>query len=282
MADSVKKGVKISEGSCFSILTHEKSLETSQLKRGSTLLVSPNHEKVAHNSWRFMISTKKKLSLLDTLLSLPTDPSGMMRHLLRERRSPPYLILAPLATFLVLVAPTLWYRYQKNLHPLHHEVAYSITSTVALTLILFSFFMSVLFKVLLLDVSSWKIVAASLYSIAGLIPFMIAYYLGNFLASGELSVLRFLATGRIDGPDWFIRIFPTCAKVALGFSFFLFINAVRAITNAKTISALSTSILAIPVLIGSFAASLTISDVFFKNTGVDVYLFFTNLLYPSR
>lgn len=229
-----------------------------------------------------MIGTKKKLSLLDTLLSLPTDPYGMMRHLLRERRVPPYTVLAPIATFLVLVAPALWYQHRLNLHQTIPEVPYAIASTVALTLLSFSFFMAVLFKVLLLDVSAWKVIAASLYSIAGLIPFMLAYYLGNFLASGELSVLRFLATGRIDSPDWFLNIFPTCAKVALAFSFFLFVNAVRAITDSKTASALSMSILAIPVLIGSFAVSLTISDALFRNTGIEVYRFFTNLLYPSH
>ena len=229
-----------------------------------------------------MIGPKKKLSLLDTLLSLPADPSGMMRHLLRERRMPPYMVLAPLSTFLVLVAPTLWYQYRFQLNPVLPQVTYAIIGTVVLTLISFSFFMTVLFKVLLLDVSSWKIVAASLYSIAGLIPFMLAYYLGNFLASGQLSILRFLATGRIDNQDWFLGIFPTCAKVALGFSFFLFVNAVRAITNSKTLSALSMSVLSIPVLIGSFAVSLTIIDVVFKDTGVEVYHFFTNLLYPSN
>ena len=229
-----------------------------------------------------MIGPKKKLSLLDMLLSLPTDPSGMMRHLLRERRVPPYMILAPLSTFLVLVAPTLWYQNRLDLHPVFPQVTYAITSTVFLTLVSFSFFMAVLFKVLLLDVSSWKIFAASLYSIAGLIPFMLAYYLGNFIASGQLSILRFFATGRIDSPDWFLGIFPTCAKVALTFVFFLFVNAVKAITNSKLVSALSMTVLAIPVLIGSFAVSLTISDAFFTDTGIEVYRFFTNLLYPSK
>jgi hypothetical protein len=228
-----------------------------------------------------MIGTKKKLSLLDTIISLPTDPAGMMRHLLRERRVPPFMILAPLSTFLVLVAPTLWYQYRLHTQPVEPRLAYAITSTVILTILSFSWFMTVLFKVLLLDVSSWKMMAASLYSIAGLIPFMIAFYLGNLLASGELSVLRFFATGHIDSPDWFLGIFPTCAKVALAFVFFLFVNAVRAVTNSKTISALSMSVLAIPVLIGSFAVSLTISDAFFKDTGLEVYHFFTGLLYPS-
>lgn len=282
MADSIKKGVKISNSSYSAILHHKISLRSPPLTIGFNLLVSPNREEVAHNRGQVMIGTKKKLSLLDTILSLPADPAGMMRHLLRERRVPPYMVLAPLCTFLVLVAPTLWYQHQLNLHPVIPAVTYAIASTVVLTLLSFSFFMAVLFKVLLLEVSAWKLIAASLYSIAGLIPFMLAYYLGNFLASGELSILRFLATGRIDSPDWFLHIFPTCAKVALSFSFFLFVNAVRAVTNSKTTSALSMSVLAIPVLIGSFAVSLTISDAFFKDTGVEVYRFFTNLLYPSH
>jgi hypothetical protein len=64
--------------------------------------------------------------------------------------------------------------------------------------------------------------------------------------------------------------------------FFLFVNAVKAITNSKLVSALSMTVLAIPVLIGSFAVSLTISDAFFTDTGIEVYRFFTNLLYPSK
>lgn len=229
-----------------------------------------------------MIGTKKKLSLLDTIISLPTDPSGMMRHLLCERRVPPYMVLAPVSTFLVLAAPTLWYQHRLQINFVIPEVSYAIASTVILTVISFSLFLGVLFKVLLLDVSSWKILAASLYSITGLIPFMLAYYLGNYLASGQLSVLRFFSTGNIKDSDWFIGMFPTCAKFALGFVFLLFVNAVKAMTNSKTISAVSLSVLAIPILIGSFAVSLTISDAFFKDTGIEVYRFFTNLLYPSR
>ena len=158
----------------------------------------------------------------------------------------------------------------------------SVTVTTLLTIFAFSFFMSVLLKLLLIDVSMFKVLAGVLYSIAGLIPLMLAYYLGNYLASGHLSVLDFLATGRMDAQDWFVALFPTCAKVALGFSFFLFVNAIRALTDSKTMSALSLSLLGIPVLIGSFAVSLTVSDVIYKDTGIEVYRFFTDLLQPRK
>ena len=110
-----------------------------------------------------MIGTKKKLTLLDTIISLPIDPAGMMRHLLRERRYPPYLVLAPLSTFFVLVVPTLWYQHYKGIQSAVPEVNYSIATTVVLTLVWFSLLMSVLFRVLLLKVSSGKVWAASLY-----------------------------------------------------------------------------------------------------------------------
>lgn len=225
-----------------------------------------------------MVIIRKKLSLLDTLLSLPVDPAGMMRHLLRERRIPPYLILAPLATFLVLVAPTLWYRHKIGVSHVIPQIPWAIATTTVTTILFFSFLMSVLLKILLLDVSAFRVLAGSLYSLAGLIPFMLAYYLGNFLTSGHLSILRYLGTGRSDGLDWFVGIFPTCAQIALCFSFFLFANAISAITDSKPISALSLSVLGIPVLIGSFAMSLTIADAIFANTGVEVYRFFTSLL----
>ncbi|MEY4667994.1 MAG: hypothetical protein RL518_693 [Pseudomonadota bacterium] len=225
-----------------------------------------------------MVAIKKKLSLLDTLLSLPIDPGGMMNHLLRKRRYPPYLILAPLSTFFVLVAPTLWYQHYRALQPGTPEINYSITMTVVLTLVWFCLLLSVLFKLLLLSVSPGKIWAATLYCLTGLIPFMLAFYLGNYIASGRVSVLEFLATGQVHHSDWFLYLFPTCAKVAIAFSFFLFVNAVRALTNTKLLSALSMSVLALPVLIGSFVVSLTISNMVFPDTGLEVYRFFTQLL----
>lgn len=225
-----------------------------------------------------MVMLKKKLSLLDTMISLPVDPAGMMRHLLVERRVPPYLILGPLATFLVLVAPTLWYRHQLQINNVLNHLTWAISVTTLTTVFFFSFFMSVLLKILLLNVSTVKILAGAIYSMAGLIPFMLAFYLGNFLTRGHLSVLRYLATGRVDGTDWFVRLFPICAEVAIGFAFFLFANALRAMTNSKPLSAISLSLLGIPVLIGSFAMSLTIADSIFPDTGVEVYRFFTSLI----
>ena len=118
-----------------------------------------------------MASTKRKLSLFDTIISLPIDPAGMMKHLLVERRYPPYLILAPLSTFMVIVAPTLWYQHYSGIQPTPAETSYAITLTTVLTLVWFSLLMSVLLKVLLLRVSPGKVWAASLYSLAGLIPF---------------------------------------------------------------------------------------------------------------
>lgn len=246
----------------------------------STLLLSPKQTEVAHNTHRFMTGIKKNLSLLDTLLSLSIDPAGMMRHLLRERRYPPYLVLAPLSTLLVIVAPSLWYQYSIGLELPISEIHYSTSLTVVLTLVWFCLLMSVLFKLLLLNVSPGKIWAASLYCIAGLIPFMLAFYLGNFLSSGTVSVLEFLAIGRAHKSDWFLQLFPNFAKVALVFSFLLFVNAVRALTNAKLISAFSMSLLALPVLIGSFVVSLTIADMVFPDTGVAIYRFFTQLFTP--
>jgi len=221
---------------------------------------------------------KKKLSLLDTIISLPVDPAGMMRHLLVERRVPPYLLICPLATLTVLVAPSLWYRHHMQIHSGLPHLTWAVSMSALCTILFFSFFMSVLLKILLLNVSSIKVLAAAVYSMTGLIPFMLAFYLGNFLTSGKLSVLRYLSTGRVDGTDWFVRLFPVCAEVALAFAFLLFANALRAVTNSKLISAISLSVLGVPVLIGSFAMSLTIADSIFPETGVEVYRFFTSLI----
>lgn len=228
-----------------------------------------------------MFIPRKKISLLDVLISLPIEPEGSMRHLLRERRFPPHLLLVPLCTLLVLVGPALWYQYRIQLHAVIPELQSSIAVTVILTILSFSFFMSVLLKLLLLNVSMFRVLAAVLYALAGLIPFMLAYYLGNFLASGEMTVLKYFATGQVESHDWFIEIFPICAHVALAYSFLLFVYGMKALTESKTLSALSMSVLGIPILIGSFAVSLTVADFIFRDTGIVVYRFFTGLLYPK-
>lgn len=280
---TLKKSIKISNISSRGCCSPLRQLIQPQKLSPLTLflLVSPKQTEVAHNGRSLMIGTKKKLTLLDTIISLPIDPAGMMRHLLRERRYPPYLVLAPLSTFFVLVVPTLWYQHYKGIQSAVPEVNYSIATTVVLTLVWFSLLMSVLFRVLLLKVSSGKVWAASLYCITGLVPFMLAFYLGNFLASGHLSIVELLATGHVDKTDWCIELFPTWARIALIYSFFLFVNAVRALTGTKFVSSFSMAVLAIPVLIGSFVVSLTISDILFQDTGLEVYRFFTHLLSPA-
>ena len=225
----------------------------------------------------FMPYQQKKLGLLDILISLPVDPAGMLRYLLLERRRPPYLISVPIALLLVLVGPCAYFQYKLRMYPADVQLAAAVTTTTVLTIVSFVFFMTVLLKVLLIRTQPIQVLAATLYSLASFIPFMLAYYLLNFLASGRLTILTYLASGTYPEGDWVVALFPTTVQLASLCCFFIFMNAIKVMGSSKPISAISTAVLAIPVLVGAFAVSITLTNVIFKNSGIPVYRFITTL-----
>lgn len=224
-----------------------------------------------------MTPRKKKLGLLDILLSLPVDPAGMLRHVLLERRTPPYIAAIPIALVLVLVAPCLYFQYRVRMYPPDAQMGLAVTTTSALTILLFVFFTTVLLKLLLIKARPIQVLAATLYSLASFIPFMLAYYLLNFLASGRLTILAYLASGTSNQDDWVIGLFPVTVRFATVSCFFIFANAIRVLGSAKTMSAISTAVLAIPVVVGAFAVSITVTNILFRDTGIQVYRFFLTI-----
>lgn len=224
-----------------------------------------------------MTPPKKKLGLLDILLSLPVDPAGMLRYLLLERRTPPYIIAIPIALVLVLVAPCLYFQYKVRMYPPNAQMGLAVTTTTVLTIISFVFFTTVLMRLLLIKARPIQVLAATLYSLASFIPFMLAYYLLNFFASGRLTVLSYLASGTSNQDDWVIELFPIMVRFATVSCFLIFANALRVLGSSKTISAISTALLAIPVVVGAFAVSITVTNFIFKDAGIPVYRFFLAL-----
>lgn len=225
-----------------------------------------------------MAHAKKKLGLLDILISLPVDPAGMLRYLLLERRTPPYLISVPIALLLVLVAPCLYLQYKLRMYAPNAQIAAAVTTTTILTIVAFVFFMTVLLKLLLIQARPLQVLAATLYSLASFIPVMLAYYLLNFLASGKLTILSYLASGTSSHDDWVVDLFPLVIQFATLLTFFIFMSAVRVLGSSKPISAITTAVLAIPLVVGAFAVSITVTNLIFKDTGIPVYRFFMALL----
>jgi hypothetical protein len=228
-----------------------------------------------------MPGNKKKLSLLDILLSLPTDPSGMMRHLLLERRNPPHTLTALIATLLFLVGPSLYYRHSLGIEMAQPEVEPSLWCAAAVTLLSFILFTTVLLRLLAFPVSVTRVMAATFYSLAGLIPFMVALYLTSFLATGSLTILGYLSTGHYREGDWLVKSFPTWTKVGAAFVLYLFTNAIRALGNTKTISAVAIVIFTIPIMIGAFMVGLTVANAIFPDTGIVDYRFFLSFISPE-
>lgn len=225
-----------------------------------------------------MTSRKKRnLTLLDILISLPTDPRGMMQHLLIERERPPYLFLSPIALLLVLVAPAMYQRHLLETAPPDMALIYSTSLTCVLTLIAFVLFMSVLMRILAIKASVGSVFATTIYSLLGLVPVMCAFYLVNFSVAGELSILTFLCTGQYRVEDWSIPLFHIAVKVGAAFCFWLFLNGVKALGKTSFLSAFSTTLVALPVLAGSFAAALTVANNTFPETGATVQRFFVSL-----
>jgi hypothetical protein len=220
----------------------------------------------------------RKLGLFDILLALPTDPAGMMRHLLCERKSPPYLGFIPPVLVAVLAGPPLYYQHSLELNPLQAPLFLSIVFTLLVTFVAFNLFTTILFKTLALEVTPIKVFANSLYSLTPLIPFMLGFYMVDYLVSGEFAILRFLASGVANYDNWLTPLFPTAMKGALCICLAVFSYGIKALGSTTTFSAFVLTSLCIPVLVGAFLVALTLANTIFPDSGVEVFRFFRSFV----
>ncbi len=217
---------------------------------------------------------REKVGVLDTLLALPSDPTGILRTLLVNRRFPPFLLAIPIALFLTFVLPAVLEQKHRGLRPFDSEAAYAIVITTGVTFIAFTLFATVLYRVLALDVPAIKVVANTLYALGALIPFMVAFYLTNFLACGELTVLTYFTTGVIKNGDWVVPLYPKVAKIALLGSAIAYSGGIRVLGSTSALSSYLLTVLCIPLIIGAFAVAVTIANTIYPYTGMEVLRFF--------
>jgi len=218
------------------------------------------------------------MGLFDLLLSSVIDRRGTMDHLLMERPYPPYIISSFLFLVVILVLPSLWYQFKYGVSAVDRESSYAIATALGLTFILFTMCTTVLLRVMGMSAPVIKVVGAITYSLVALIPFMLGYYIADYAANGQLAVLSFLATGQVLPEDRIILMFPSIIEIALFFVCLVFVYAVRALANCSLPSALLTSVICIPLLVGCFTVAATCSAKLFPNTVSQVWDFLPSLL----
>lgn len=246
------------------------------LNQCTSTLAKPS--KLSHHRVVTFMKRYRNLGLLDTLLALSTDPGGMMTHLLQERSPPPYLSVIPLMLFMVLVAPTLYYQHQMQMNALDGPLGYSLAITTLITFVTFNLFITILLRILAVEARTLKVFATSLYALTPLIPFMLGFYLANYMVTGDLAVLRFLSSGTASYDDWLTPLFPTATKGALVICVAVFTYGIKALGSTSTLSALMLTAVCIPVLVGAFAVAITIANAVFPDTGIEVFRFLRNFV----
>ena len=234
--------------------------------------------KLSHDGTVAFMKTYRNLGLLDTLLALSTDPGGMMHHLLKERSPPPYLLVIPVMLVAVLVAPCIYYQRHMQMVALDSPLAYSLAITILITFVTFNLFITILFSILTVNSHPLKICATSLYSLTPLIPFMLGFYLANYMVTGDLTILGFLSSGTASYDDWLTPLFPTATKAALVVCVAVFTYGVKALGSTSTLSAVTLTALCIPVLVGAFAVAITVANSLFPDTGIEVFRIFRNFV----
>jgi hypothetical protein len=180
--------------------------------------------------------------------------------------------------FATLIAPPLYYQRQMQMNLLDGPLGYSLAITILVTFITFNFFTAILFRVLALKAPTVKVFATSLYALTPLIPFMLGFYLANYMVTGDLAVLRFITSGSASYDDWLTPLFPSATRGALIVCVAVFTYGIKALGSTSTLSALLLTALCIPVLIGAFAVAITVANSAFPDTGIEVYRFLRNFV----
>jgi len=219
----------------------------------------------------------KNLSMADVLIGTPVDPYGSMRHLLIERKNPPYLFASLVAIFIVLILPCLIYQFRYEIAPWDVRVTYALMSTVAVTALIFLPVAVLLLRLLSLKIPLAQLLALSIYSLTPLLPLAVGYYIVNYLLIGQLSILTYLVTGVPVKTDWFIQLLPYFVMMGLFWVFMVFAQGIRVLGRISLTSGILITILCAAVLFGGYIIGLICSEAMFKDTSIHVSRFLASL-----
>jgi hypothetical protein len=215
--------------------------------------------------------------MADVLIGTPVDPYGSMRHLLVERKSPPYLFASFVALFVVLVLPCLIYQFRYEITPWDVRVTYSLITTIAVAVAVFLPSAALLLRLLAFKIPVSQLLALSVYSLTPLLPLAVGYYLVNYVLIGQLSILTYLVTGVPGKTDWFVQFLPYFVMMGLFWIFMVFAQGVRVLGRASLTSGILATILCAAMLFGCYVLGLICAEALFKDTSFHVSKFVASL-----
>ncbi len=218
----------------------------------------------------------KDMTMADVLIATPVDPYGSLQHLLIERKRPPYLFATLAALIVVLVFPVMIFQYRYELTTWNVNVTYAMLTTLATTVALFVPCSALVLRLLALKIKLIQLLALVIYSFTPLLPLAIGYYIVNYYAIGEVSVLTYFATGRPSQTDWYIQFLPYFVMLGMFWSFMIFAQGIRILGKASLTTGILATIICVVVLFGAYVVGLTFSEVLFKETSFYVSKFFAS------
>lgn len=219
----------------------------------------------------------RKMTLLDALTSAITDPYGTMQHLIVERTPPPYLLTTLFGFVAVLLLPVLIYQFNYEAAPSSLNFGYALGLTLVMTFLLFIPMLTILIRILGVRTTAIRMVAVVIYSLTPLIPLMGAYYIGNYITIGRLSIVVYLMTGHRSSGDWFLNLFPYFVGTIKWCCFLVFSQALRAVGRLSLLSSFLVALIAMVPLIAAFVTAVIITDSIFHDSATMIWTYLNSL-----
>lgn len=221
---------------------------------------------------------KKHISLTQALLAPIVDPLGSITKLINQPSGPPHTFSLLFLFIAICLAPPLFYTSFDGTKIVDAVYLLSVANTAffcgLLTLILVSFSTRAISS----NQTIKHTFAVLVYSTTPATLFMLLIILGGYALSGELSVVRFLATGVASPGDPLTQLLPyglrgvaviTLINLTSGFSVIL--------RSSRIIGGLLACVTFL-LLLGSFIIALRINEFFNPYTSSDVIKFFSNFM----
>jgi hypothetical protein len=227
--------------------------------------------------------TSRRPSIVEPLLISIADPKGTANRLIKPNDYPPYGITLILIFLCVCVSPPLVYA------PIYYEggvdtkkTATVLTSTI-MTISLLVILLSFIAHACNVKRPFGKIFASVAYCTAPLTIIFATLLLANKILMGNLTLLTFISNNLSLLTDLISHIFPFALRIALAVSLFNLSQFLSAASRGGLGLGIVLALLTVPLLLGSFVASLWIIESFDRSASYDVITFFSNFMaYPAK
>lgn len=223
------------------------------------------------------------MTFFDTATAVITDPLGTTEHLLKDRETPPFLLGSFALIILTLFLPALIYQYRYGFTPTSPALTGSFVITIGVTAVFFLACQIVFLRILGVSSSALKILAAMIYAALPIVPVLLAYYASSYFATGgRFDIAYYLATGRPNPSDWYLKFLPYFLRFENFCSVLIFAAALKAIGQMSFISGLLISILSIGLLLLSLFVGLQVGNAVYPDTYAQVWHWIVGFGNPVR